>query len=147
MRYRIPIFATQQYFWKIISLYNRSPLSKSLLVAKAYTHTQYGTTSNQRGIHQYPVPCESESSYTTWKTEFTILSRTCLKSEQDLEKAAPSATKAYGTFNFHDESKMGMQPAQAKRCPLGYVLRSLVRSLLLVGALTMGAFIVVSVFL
>jgi hypothetical protein len=71
-----------------------------------------------------------------------------LKSDQDIEKAAPPPpAKAYGTFSIHDESKMDMQPAQAPRSPLGYVLISLVYSLLVVGAFTVGAFIVVSVFL
>jgi hypothetical protein len=71
-----------------------------------------------------------------------------LKPEQDIEKAAlPPLAKAYGTFSIYDESKMDMQPAQAPRSPLGYVLISLVYSLLVVGAFTMGAFIVVSVFL
>jgi hypothetical protein len=71
-----------------------------------------------------------------------------LKSDQDIEKAAPPPlAKAYGTFSIHDGSKMDIQPAQAPRSPLGYVLISLVYSLLVVGAFTMGAFVVVSVFL
>jgi hypothetical protein len=71
-----------------------------------------------------------------------------LKSDQDIEKAAPPpSSKAYGTFRIHDESKMDIQPAQAQRPLLGYVLMSLVYSLLVVGAFAVGAFIVVSVFL
>jgi len=42
---------------------------------------------------------------------------------------------------------MDIQPAKAQRSPLGYVLISFVYSLLVVGAFTMGAFVVVSVFL
>jgi hypothetical protein len=71
-----------------------------------------------------------------------------LKSDQDIEKATPPPpAKAYGTISIHDESKMDIQPAQAPRSPLGYILISLVYSLLVVGAFTMGAFVVVSVFL
>ncbi|KAK0105040.1 hypothetical protein ONS95_004592 [Cadophora gregata] len=89
---------------------------------------------------------DSKEGYTS------IAAPSSTESHHDVEKAATTTTSpktwAYGTFMIKDAPEVESEKMrEGRRGAFNAIILSLVASLLLVGAFTLGSFVVVTVFL